>query len=146
MKSNEIKLQECTSGLGSAGTNRRGLLSLAWTHGARIWSQTAALQTRPQTENAQSLHLLLRPGQALLKNIALTLWGSWPCSKCILADLGGKSTCPLAQWVISSEQAFETDRKLNYRFISNAEVSRYLRLNEVDDKAAHSICFKCSYF
>lgn len=36
MKSHEIKFLECASGLGSTGTNRQGLLSLAWTRGASI--------------------------------------------------------------------------------------------------------------
>lgn len=37
MKSHEIKLLECTPGLGSTGTNRRAFArALAWTHGARI--------------------------------------------------------------------------------------------------------------
>lgn len=72
MKLHEIKLLECTSSPASTGTNRRGLSSLAWTHGARIWSRTAARQTGPQlgTSNPKAR---TGPGSHFWKTLL------WPC-------------------------------------------------------------------
>lgn len=100
MKSHEIKLLECTSGLGSTGTNRWGLLEPRMdTRGSHLipnscWADRACNWECPILALAP-----VRAGTHLKKqkNIAVTFRGSRPCSKCILAYLAGKGTCHAAE-------------------------------------------------
>lgn len=66
----------------------------------------------PATDIARSKPSL-QSREAHLKNIALTLRGSWPRNKCMLAYLVGKSTCHLAESLWSEKKlqscAFSAD-------------------------------------